>query len=142
MKKIILILMIAILAAPVPAVYGADQITVLVNGKQVVSDVPAVNVSGNIMLPFRAIFNSLGVNDDSIKWNQSSRSIEVRQGKKYLFLVIGNTGALVNENLITLKAAPYIENGKTYVPIRFVSEALGADVQWNGTTKTVTITKN
>ncbi|MDD3170083.1 MAG: copper amine oxidase N-terminal domain-containing protein [Eubacteriales bacterium] len=141
MKKIILILIIAILAFPMPAVYGADQISVLVNGKQVVSDVPAVNVSGNIMLPFRAIFNSLGVGDDSINWNQSSKSIEVRQGKTYLFLIIGNSGALVNEKMITLNASPFIENGRTYVPVRFVSEALGADVQWDGTTRTVTITK-
>ena len=141
MKRILLILIIAVLAFPIPAAYGADEATVLVNGKQVVSDAPAVNVSGNIMLPFRAIFNSLGVNDSEIKWNQSSRSIEVSSGKTYLFLMIGNTGALVNEKLITLNAAPYIENGRTYVPIRFVSEALGADVKWNGTTKTVTITK-
>lgn len=141
MKRILLILIIAVLAFPIPVAYGADEVTVLVNGKQVVSDVPAVNVSGNTMLPFRAIFNSLGVSDSEIKWNQSSRSIEVRSGNTYLFLIIGNSGALVNEKLITLNAAPYIENGRTYVPIRFVSEALGADVKWNNTTKTVTITK-
>jgi len=141
MKRILLILIIAVLAFPIPAAYGADEVTVMVNGKSVVSDVPAVNVSGNIMLPFRAIFHSLGVSDSAIKWNQNSRSIEVRNGNTYLFLVIGNAGALVNEKLLTLNAAPYIENGRTYVPIRFVSEALGADVKWNGTTKTVTITK-
>ena len=37
--------------------------------------------------------------------------------------------------------APEIINDRTYVPIRFVAEELGADVQWNEETKTVTITK-
>jgi hypothetical protein len=44
--------------------------------------------------------------------------------------------------MITLNTAPYIENGTTLVPVRFVSEALGATVSWDGASKTVTITKN
>lgn len=142
MKRILILVLMIMLIFSTSAVYGADNITVLVNGTPVVSDTPAVNQSGTIMLPFRAIFNALGVEDDSIKWNQSSQSLEVRSDGKYIFLVIGNTGALVNDTLITLNAAPYIENSRTLVPVRFVSEALGASVQWDKSTKTVTITKN
>lgn len=142
MKRILLIfLMITILVLPAFAVYGADDgITVMVNGVRVESDVPAMNVSGSTMLPFRAIFNALGVGDDKIKWNQNSKSIEVREENTYIFLVIGSTGAVVNDKLITLNAAPYIDNGRTYVPVRFVSETLGADVDWDKSTKTVKIT--
>lgn len=141
MKKIILTAIMIAMIFSTSAVYGGNNITVMVNGKQVVSDTPAVIVSGTTMLPFRAIFNALGVDDNSIKWNQSSKSIEVRSGGKYIFLVIGNPGAVLDDKLITLNAAPYIENGRTMVPVRFVSESLGADVQWDQKTKTVTVTK-
>ena len=121
--------------------YGADEVAVYVNGTQVVSDAPAEIVAGTTMLPFRSIFNALGVSDDSIKWNPTSKSIEVNTGGQYIFLMIGNTGALRNDTLITLNAVPYIKDGRTFVPVRFISEALGASVVWNDKTKTVTITK-
>jgi hypothetical protein len=141
MNKFAVLITVVLLALSTVTAYGADEITVLVNGEKVVSDTPAViTPSGSTMLPFRSIFNALGVNDDSIKWNQNSKSIEVRSGGKYMFLMIGNTGALVNDALVTLNAAPYIENGRTFVPVRFVSESLGADVKWNKSTKTVEIT--
>ncbi|MGB9730180.1 MAG: copper amine oxidase N-terminal domain-containing protein, partial [Thermoprotei archaeon] len=38
------------------------------------------------------------------------------------------------------KVVPEIINGRTMLPLRFVAESLGADVQWDGTTKTITIT--
>lgn len=141
MKRIITLFITVILTFSAVTVYGAQGITVLVNGTQVVSDVPAVVVNNNTMLPFRAIFNALGVGDDAIKWNENSKSIEVSYSEKYVFLVIGSTGAVVNDKLFTLNIAPYIENDRTYVPVRFVSEALGANVQWDDNTKTVTIIK-
>lgn len=140
MKKIFPFVLIVMLIFSTSVVYGADEVTVFVNETQVVSDTPAVIVSGSTMLPFRAIFNALGISDDCIKWNQNSKSIEIRKGDNYIFLVVGNTGAIVNDKLVTLNAAPYIEDGRTLVPVRFVSEALDADVQWNKATKTVTIT--
>lgn len=141
MKKTIYISLIAVLIFSTSFIFAADDVRVLVNGKKIIADVPATIVSDRAMLPFRAVFNALGVYDEAIKWNQKSRSIEVSSGGKYIFLVVGNSGALVNDTLITLDAAPYIENSRTMVPIRFVSEALGADVQWDDKTRTVTIIK-
>ena len=42
---------------------------------------------------------------------------------------------------VKLDAAAFVENGRTYLPLRFVSETLGAQVVWNEAEKTVTITK-
>lgn len=141
MRRIAAILAMIMIFSSLTCVYGADTVTVVVDGKPVVSDPPAVITdSGSTMLPFRSIFNALGVGDESIKWNPNSKSIEIHQGDRYIFLLIGNTGALVNDGFITLNAVPYIGNGRTFVPVRFVSEALGADVQWIKETKTVVIT--
>lgn len=60
--------------------------------------------------------------------------------KRVIKLQIGNKIAYVDGNNLTLDVPPQIINGRTMVPVRFISEGLGADVQWDGATKTVTIT--
>ncbi|MEO2211432.1 stalk domain-containing protein [Paenibacillus amylolyticus] len=57
-------------------------------------------------------------------------------------LVIGSTTAYVGESAYRIIAAPFIKTGRTYVPIRFISEKLGATVNWNQSTKEVTIQKD
>ncbi|MEC0125909.1 stalk domain-containing protein [Paenibacillus pabuli] len=57
-------------------------------------------------------------------------------------LVIGSTTAYVGESAYRITAAPFIQTGRTYVPIRFISEKLGANVNWNQSTKAVTIQKD
>ncbi|MEO2205211.1 stalk domain-containing protein [Paenibacillus pabuli] len=57
-------------------------------------------------------------------------------------LVIGSTTAYVGESAYRITAAPFIQTGRTYVPIRFISEKLGAAVNWNQSTKEVTIQKD
>lgn len=141
MRRMCVVFTIVALMQLVPAAHAAGELKVLINGKQVVSDVPATMMASRTMLPFRAVFNALGVDDGSIKWNQQSKCIEVNNGSGYIFLAVGGTIALVNGNPVTLDAPPYIERGRTFVPVRFVCETLGADVQWYENTKTVSITK-
>ncbi|MBY0215890.1 stalk domain-containing protein [Paenibacillus illinoisensis] len=57
-------------------------------------------------------------------------------------LVIGSTTAYVGDSAYRITAAPFIQIGRTYVPIRFISEKLGAAVNWNQSTKEVTIQKD
>ncbi|MDQ0173563.1 stalk domain-containing protein [Paenibacillus tundrae] len=57
-------------------------------------------------------------------------------------LVIGSTTAYVGESAYRISAAPFIQTGRTYVPIRFISEKLGATVNWKQSTKEVTIQKD
>ncbi|MEK5406693.1 copper amine oxidase N-terminal domain-containing protein [Paenibacillus sp. FSL W8-0439] len=57
-------------------------------------------------------------------------------------LVISNKTAYVGDSAYRISAAPFIQTGRTYVPIRFISEKLGATVNWNQSTKEVTIQKD
>jgi hypothetical protein len=146
MRKIIItVLCVAFIIGSFSVAYGSQPVSVLVDGKPVVAETSAAIVSGRTMLPFRAVFNALGVSDNSIRWNASSRSIEVWSHNKYIFLAIGSTFAIVNDgitdHMVLLDAAPYIEVGRTMVPVRFVAETLGADVQWEESSRTVIITK-
>ena len=142
MKKIALMLfMLILLVGNVCFAADGEAVTVYVNGVKVETDVPAVIVSDTTMIPFRAIFNALGISDENIVWSEKSQHIEARDGNNYIFMAIGSTGAIVNNSLTTLNTAPYIENGRTMVPVRFVSEALGALVEWDGEKGSVYISR-
>ncbi len=60
-------------------------------------------------------------------------------GSSVVKLVINSTEATINGTASTLLSAPVIVDGRTLVPVRFISEALGAKVDWDGDTRTVTI---
>ena len=138
-KRRALLLLVA-LCCVLSAASASGAITVTVNGSALPANATIVN--GSVMLPFRTVFHALGVTDGQIKWNAAQRSIEVRTSdERYLFLVVGSQGALVNEKMLTLPVAPFIQNGSTYVPVRVVAEALGASVQWKAASRTVAIVK-
>jgi len=52
----------------------------------------------------------------------------------FMLLIIGQPTAMVNGNLVALDVAPEILNGRTMVPLRFVVETLGYQVEWLGNT--------
>ena len=60
-----------------------------------------------------------------------------------IVLTVGDTSALVNDNAVTLDVAPFIKDGRTFVPLRFVSEQLGGEVTYDtkpdGTVNTITV---
>jgi hypothetical protein len=62
-------------------------------------------------------------------------------GSTVLKLTVGSTTLEVNGQAVTMDVAPFLENGRTWVPVRFVAERLGADVQWDPISKGVTITQ-
>lgn len=58
-----------------------------------------------------------------------------------ILFVIGQKSYTVDGNVYSIDAAPFIENGRTLVPVRYLGDAIGATTNWDGTTKTVTLTK-
>lgn len=89
------------------------------------------------LVPLRFISEAFGAD---VQWDDLTRSVIVKLNDKEIKLQIGNTQASVNGEIVSLDQPPVIKNDRTMVPIRFISESLGADVQWNGDTKTITIT--
>ena len=58
---------------------------------------------------------------------------------KRIELIVGNRTAVVDGRFAQLDAAPYIKNGRTFLPVRFVAESLGASVAWDAATSTATL---
>lgn len=116
-----------------------DWITVVVNGDYMIFEQPPKVIDGTTLVPMRAIFEKLGA---SVVWRASDRTITAKKGKTAIWLQLGNANAKVGTVARKLEAAPRTVNGSTMVPLRFVSEALGAGVKWDDQLLTITITSS
>jgi len=131
-----------VLAVPVFATgeaQGADQITVIVDSKVLDFDVPPQNVSGRILVPLRVIFEEMGA---SIVWDSDNQTVTATKDDTTVALTIGDISPTVNGGIIPLDQPGIVVDGRTLAPLRFVAEAFGGSVVWDGETQTATITTN
>jgi len=110
---------------------------VQLNGQPLATSVAPVQFNGRTLVPMRDIFEALGAN---VQWNGLTRGITAQKDTTAINLQINNHVALINGRNLMLDQAPILYRGATMVPLRFVSEALGAQVQWNGAIRLVSIT--
>ncbi len=107
-------------------------------GYEVENDVAPVLVNDRTMLPIRFVAEALGAR---VAWNQDTKTVTIVLDNTEIQLTVGETKALVNGAEVALDTASFIENNRTYMPLRFVAENLGALVEWNGEAQKVTIAK-
>lgn len=110
--------------------------TATVDGQSVTLDVPAQIISARTMVPLRFLASALGA---QVGWDATTRTVTYSLGSTQVVLQIGSTTATVDGQGASLDVPPTIVGGRTLVPVRFVSEELGASVQWDGSTQSVTI---
>lgn len=119
-----------------------DNPVMLVNNleKKIDSENGATPVlqNGYTLVPFRAIIESVG---GTVDWEGNERKVTASLEGKVVELWLDKNNTKVNGNELTIEIAPTIINGRTMLPLRFVSENLGLNVGWEGSTKTITIKK-
>lgn len=113
-------------------------VTVYLNGVELYFDSEPLIKNQKAMVPLRKIFEALGT---SVDWDAATRTVTAVSNDRRISLTIGSDAAAVNEEVLHLDAAPFIQNDLTFVPLRFVSESLGADVKWDSALRRVIITK-
>jgi len=113
-------------------------VTVFVEGERVIFDTYPMIVNDRTMVPLRAVFEALGA---IVSWDDETKTVTAEIGKDVIELTIGADFMTLNDEKIMLDSIAFIENDRTYVPLRAISEAFKYDVRWNGDTKTVTIKK-
>jgi spore germination protein YaaH len=128
-----LLLMLA--AVPVPA-SAASYVKVMLNGQVLNFDVPPVIENNRTLVPFRKISEAIGA---TVNWDENTRTITAYKGDKTVILKVGNSTAYVNQNPVKLDAPPVMRKNRTLVPLRFFTEAFGAAVSWENSTRTVFI---
>jgi hypothetical protein len=119
------------------AVPAQGAVRVFVDGDQVTFDQPPVTIGGRVLVPLRGIFEKMGA---TVVWVPATRTVRAQRGTTSVELQIGSRNASVDGRTVMLDVPAQIVGGRTLVPLRFVSEALGAQVDYNAATRTVTIT--
>ncbi|WP_058300273.1 stalk domain-containing protein [Gorillibacterium timonense] len=130
-----------LLLTTVPAIgfAGSNQssISVVINERKQQYDQSPVLLNGSVMVPLRSVFQSLEAN---VTYDSKTRTIKSNKGEISVSLQVGSKIAKVNGKEVTLSQPATSINNSTYVPIRFVSEALGAEVKWDSKNNIVFIT--
>ena len=111
-----------------------NKITVKLNDKEISFSVMPEIIEGRTMVPMRELFERLGAQVD---WDANTRTVYAKQGTRNVSLQIGNDKAIVNGKENILDAPPYIKDGRTLIPLRFASEALGIRVGWDNAKRMV-----
>ncbi|WP_274364967.1 stalk domain-containing protein [Paenibacillus thermotolerans] len=111
-------------------------IRVILDGEEVKFDAIPQMKNGNTMVQFRPIFEKLGL---AIAWDGKTQTITGKKEGSSLTLTLGKTKTSINGASIDLPVAPYLDNGNTFVPLRFVGEATGRKVLWDANLKAVYI---
>ena len=112
------------------------QTTYQHNGENKTNDVAPIIQEDRTFLPIRKIAEALGA---EVAWNGEEKSVTITDGEKTITVYIGQNVAVVNGETVTLDASAFIETERTYLPLRFIAENLGAAVTWDAATKTITI---
>jgi hypothetical protein len=105
----------------------APNIRVYVDGQEMAFDVPPTVIQGRVLVPLRGIFERLGA---TVDYNAQSQHIMAVRGAQTVELTIGSRQARVNGNGTLLDVPAFTIAGRTMVPLRFISESLGGNVQW------------
>lgn len=115
---------------------AGQEIRVMIDNVPVTfTDAPYVK-DGRTMVPLRAISNNLGA---QVTWTASESRIDLVYKADFIKLWVGKQEALKNKQSITIDVPPEVVNGRTFVPLRFIVEAFGSKVSWDGMTHTVKI---
>jgi hypothetical protein len=132
MKRSSILLTLAIALAPICG--SGESVTVVLNGRTVNFTQPPIVRTGRVFVPLRGVFEQLGA---SVVY--ANGQINATRHGRTISLSIGSTQATVADEPAVLDVAPFIVGDTTFVPLRFISQALGASVSWNDSTSTVTI---
>lgn len=120
------------------AVSFAEPATVRMklDGEDIITDTPPVIENGRTLAPVRAIFESMG---GTVLWDEAAGEVMLNGLGTDIKLTVGSADAYINGTLKTLDVPARIINGRTMIPVRFVSEAMDCEVSWDEQSKTINI---
>jgi hypothetical protein len=118
----------------------AGRGTMQVDGKPVPLEAAPVILNARTLVPIRVLIREVG---GTVAWEASTRKVTISRKDKVLELWIGKNTARLNGQPAVIdsdaKVVPIIRDGKAFLPLRFVAEALALDVQWDAATRTVRV---
>lgn len=132
---------------------AADTQQAAVNSKFVIGDMkytvndventmdvaPFIDANNRTMVPIRFVANALGVSDQNITYNNASTTATISGSSNVVNIKTGSKVLVCSTGNINMDTTAVNSNGRLYVPVRFIANALGAEVSWDPATKTVAV---
>lgn len=119
--------------------FAVRDIKVLINGEQQNFSPSPIIENNRTLVPMRAFFEALGA---EIQWDNATKTVIGKRGDIRVELTINQSTARVNDKAVILAQPGKIINNSTFVPLRFIGEALGDVVTWNPQESTIKITSD
>lgn len=117
-----------------------NSVTVNINGEAVdfskYDNVMPYIENDITLIPIRAIAEGLGC---EVSWDGENQTVEIKGLNDEILLTINSSTAVVNNETVTLDVPAQVVDGRTFVPLRFISENMGAKVEWNEEANLITI---
>lgn len=114
-----------------------NSISVYIDGNKLNLSTEPREENNRVLVPFRDIFQALGA---QVQWDSKQQTVTGIKGNKKIILKLESKYATVDGKQKTLDVPAFTINGRTYVPLRFIGESMGADVKWDSTARTVNLT--
>lgn len=111
-------------------------ITVYLDDENMNLDMAPIVENGTTLVPMREIFEAMGA---SVEWNQYTNEVIGIKGTTSIKLILNSKTVYKNQKSFDLSTSPKIVRGTTFVPLRFISESLGANVEWNEESQRINI---
>jgi N-acetylmuramoyl-L-alanine amidase len=118
--------------------YTAKPVSLIINGEKIEPTMPPVILSGQTLVPARAIFEKMGA---EVKWSPKTQIAVITSDTSTITLKINNKLVDVDGQKFEVDVPPKIINNSTMIPLRFVSQKLGLEVKWDGVTRIIDIKK-
>lgn len=135
-KKSAKTLAAALLLSAVAMPAAAADIKICVNGQALATDVPPTVLNNRVLLPLRACAEAL---DATVNYDAATGKIDVYHGGDKVELALNSRIAAINGAQSELDVEPQVMNSRTLIPLRFLGEALNAQVNWDAATASVNI---
>lgn len=137
MKRILSFVLVAAVSISVMMPVAASPVIhVFLDGVQLRFEVAPRIMNGRTVVPLRDIFEALGA---EVEWDGATQTVTATRDDTVVVLTIGSTSPTVNGRVVTIDQAGVVIDGRTLVPLRFVGEAFGIDVEWNSAASTIII---
>ena len=140
MKKIISLLLVVglVLSSATLTFAKENEISVYVEGQKVSFDVPPQTINDRTMVPIRAIFEVMGA---TVNWDNATQTAICTKDNTVVKMTLNSKTEYINDVPYEMDVAPVIVDNRTLAPARYVAEAFGYFVNWDGNTKSVLINK-
>lgn len=117
--------------------YNAEEVFVAIDGKKLTNlTMPPIILNGYTLVPAREVFEGVGA---SVEWKKDLEQVYVKYNNTLVVIPVDSSKAYVNGTATTMQTKAKIINNKTMIPLRFVTTALGFQIEWDKTTRVANI---